>query len=205
MRGLVGLFIGMSLYGADLIQIANEASMQQLEHLNQKYQQPLLVDGSKVYLIPTACRLDRYYGGSSQGVLELVQAPNQTEKILMTQEVFEANETTQIMKKIEQEKSIAIAEAKISRAFLEDKEGRGFGGASQVPLDFSFEKVQVLLEGASASDKVASSKEVVVVTSVPQCDILNDGSGYHIDSLNSPQLYRNGVLAPVIDNLVRYE
>lgn len=50
-------------------------------------------------------RLDRYYGGSSQGELHLKQVPILTEIVPMREEVFEA------------------------------KEGRKFGGASQGPLD----------------------------------------------------------------------
>ena len=45
--------------------------------------------------------------------------------------MFEAKDTTVIEKKIEQEKAVLLVEGKISKAFLDDKEGRGFGGESE--------------------------------------------------------------------------
>ncbi len=205
MKLAMQLLIGIGLYGADLIHISNDASIPQLKGLSQKYQQPLFIQGEKVYLIPSSCRMDRYFGGTSNGVLTLVQAPSHTEAIVMTQEVFEAKESTQIVQKIEQEKNFAIAEAKISRAFLEDKEGRGFGGASQVPLDFSSEKVQVL-QNASSQVIPAPIKSVSLsIDTVPQCTLLEDGSGYRIESPHSFSIYRSGSVEKLINNTVRYE
>lgn len=204
MKLWIGVLIGMSLQGADLIQISNDASMAQLQALDAKYQQPLVMEGEKVYLIPASCRMDRYFGGASTGILTLVHLPSYTEAIPMTQEVFDAKESTQIVKKIEQEKVVAIAEAKVSRAFLEDKEGRGFGGASQIPLDFSSEKVQVL-QNTSSQASVPTQPLVLRQTAVPQCVLLEDGSGYRIESPESFSVYRNGAVKKLINNTIHYE
>ena len=107
--------------------------------------------------------------------VKLSKAPEQTQEIIITQEVFEAKDESIIKEKIEVEKSIALVEGKVSKAFLDDKEGRGYGGASQVPLDFSFQKI-----AAKQVHMKPPSKEKPVLTSTrpsphPSCQLLNDG------------------------------
>lgn len=178
---------------ADLIYLSDDTSAANLEILNAKYQQTLLLTDSGAYLIPFECQSERYFGGASEGILNLIQGPIRTETVLNTQEVFEAKDEKEIIKKIELDKTFAIAAGKISKDFLEDKEGRGFGGASEVSLVIHNE-----IEPKLAIEQ--PKKEV----KHPSCQLLKDGSGYKISSLNNGRLYINGVLSSIVDNTVLF-
>jgi len=185
------LFSLVSLYANELIYISNDAHEENLETLQQKYRQTLLVNDTKVYLIPSDCLLERYFGGASQGDLILSEAPQQTQKVVITQEVFEAKDETVIKDKIEVEKSIALIEGKVSKAFLDDKEGRGFGGASEVPLDFTFQKVEakkVYMKPAAPHTPVIKETKT---HQHPRCKLLEDGSGYELKHINKAKFYSN--------------
>ena len=121
-----------SCYGAELTYISNDTGIKNLESLENKYKQALLINEARVYLITKECQLKRYFGAASEGELKLVQIPRHTETILITQEVFEAKDEKEIQEKIETEKSISLIEGRVAKAFLEDKEGRGFGGFSEI-------------------------------------------------------------------------
>ncbi len=197
MRSFLLLLLTVAyLCGHELIYISNDASEQSLERLHRTYRQTLLVNTDKVYLIPPACRLERYFGGASQIPLKLDMIPEQTEKVIITQEVFKAKDKSAIQEKIEVEKSIALIEGTVPKAFLDDKEGRGYGGASQVPLDFSFQKF---------SAKQAHMKPTMEETAVPDtkpyqhpnCQLLNDGTGYKLEHISSASLYSHEGLTPL--------
>jgi hypothetical protein len=90
-----------------------------------------------------------------------------------------------------------MAEGKISKDFLEDKEGRGFGGASEVPL-------------VIRNDIETSAPKEVVNTPMkqnqrPSCKILVDGSGYKIDTLSNGRLYTNGKITPMLNDTVSFQ
>ncbi len=185
MRYLLGVLFSISSIWADeLIYISNDTNPRNLDSLEKKYKQRLLISDKRVYLIPSACKLERYFGGASQGELKLSKVPQQTQKIFITQEVFEAEDESAIREKIQVEKSIALIEGKVSKAFLEDKEGRGYGGASELPLDFSFQQKEVRkaymkpVEGEKEHVKKAKSSHH------PRCRLLDDGSAYELKDLS---------------------
>lgn len=197
MKRLLILLAGVSAYAGDLIFLSNDVTAQNLEIVSAKYAQTLVVDDNGVYLVPSECKSERYFGGASEGVLNLVRGPIRTETVLNTQEVFEAKEEKQIVKKIELDKTFAIAEGKISKDFLEDKEGRGFGGASEVPL-------VIHNEIESSTPKVAV-KAQTKQSQRPSCQISLDGSGYKIDALNNGRLYINGKITPMLNDTVSFQ
>lgn len=197
MRIYLFLVASLSAYCADLIYLSNDTSPKNLQMLNSKYQQTFLLNDSDVYLIPSECQSERYFGGASEGVLNLINGSIRTEIVLNTQEIFDAKDEKDIVKKIELDKTFAIAQGKISKDFLEDKEGRGFGGASEVPVTISNE-----IE-SSTSEKPAIKQPKQEVKR-PSCELLQDGSGYKITSLNNGRLYINGVFSSVVNNTVLF-
>lgn len=197
MRFFFFFIASFSAYCADLIYLSNDTSPNNLQTLNSKYQQTLLLSESSVYLLPSQCQSERYFGGASEGVLNLIKGSIRTETVLNTQEVFEAKNEKEIIKKIELEKTFAIAEGKISKDFLEDKEGRGFGGASEVPLIIHNE-----IESTLSPNIVI--KEPKKDLQRPRCELLQDGSGYKITSLDNGRLYINGAFSSIVDNTVLF-
>lgn len=197
MKRLLVLLVGTSMYAGDLIYLSDDITAKNLEILTVKYQQPLIIGASGAYLVPTDCKSERYFGGASDGVLSLTKKPITTDIVLNTQEVFEAKNENQIIKKIELEKTFAIAEGKISKDFLEDKEGRGFGGAS--------ESVLVIDNKINQVESMSSSKTQGRQNIHPSCEITVDGSGYKIDSLDNGQIYINGKIIPLHNNTVSFQ
>lgn len=194
-----------SIYANELIYISNNANDDNLKELHLKYRQILLINDSKVYLIPSECLLERYFGGASQGNVTLSKAPEQTQTIVITQEVFEAKDETFVQEKIEVEKSIALIEGKVSKAFLDDKEGRGFGGASQIPLDFTFQKAKakkVYMKAAEEQTPVAKGPKS---SQYPTCKLLNDGSGYELKHVKAAQFYSDKGIRPIENSTILFK
>ena len=194
-----------SVYANELIYISNNTSSDSLEELHQKYKQTLLINDSKIYLIPSDCRLERYFGGASQGHVKLSKAPQQTQKLMITQEVFEAKDESVIKEKIEVEKSIALIEGKVSKAFLDDKEGRGFGGASEIPLDFTFQKVEAKKVYMKPVEKHASVIEETKVSQHPICKLLNDGSGYELRHIKAAKFYSDAGISSIVNSIILFK
>jgi hypothetical protein len=197
MKMLLILLASLSTYAGDLIYLSGDTAPVNLEILSSKYQQMLVVDDNGVYLVPSECKAERYFGGASEGVLNLVRGPIRTETVLNTQEVFEAKEEQQIVKKIELDKAYAIADGKISKDFLEDKEGRGFGGASEVPLVIHNE-IQTNMPKTAVKTQLKQMKR-------PACQMLMDGSGYTIEPLNNTRIYSDGKSTPMSKNTVSFQ
>lgn len=197
MRFFFLLLASIAANSADLIHLSNDSSAANLEILNTKYQQALFISDNSVYLIPSECQSERYFGGASEGVLNLIKGPIRTETVLTTQDVFEAKEEKQIIKKIELDKTFAIAEGKVSKDFLEDKEGRGYGGSSEIPL-IIHNDIETNISEALMT--VQAKKEVIH----PACQLLQDGSGYKIVPLNNGRLYINGAVSPILNNTVLF-
>lgn len=197
MKLLLILLASFSTYAGDLIYLSGDITPSTLEALSTKYQQVLVLDDNGVYLVPSECKAERYFGGASEGVLNLVRGPIRTETVLTTQDVFEAKEEKQIIKKIELEKAYAIADGKISKDFLEDKEGRGFGGASEVPLVIRNE-IETNVPKAVVVAQVKPIKR-------PSCQMLMDGSGYKIEPFNNMRAYINGRITSISNNTVSFE
>ncbi len=197
MKRLFLFLASVSAYSADLIYLSNDVSQANIELIAQKYQKPLLLGESGVYLIPSECQSERYYGGASEGVLNTVKGPMRAESVLTTQEVFEAKDEKEIVKKIELDKTFAIADGKVAKDFLEDKEGRGYGGASEVPLVIHNE-IQV-----SVTKEVIKTQATTKIQH-PTCQMLFDGSGYKIGSLDNGRLYVNGSFSSVENNTVLF-
>lgn len=197
MKKLFLFLASVSVYSADLIFLSSDVSQKNIELIAQKYQQPLLLVDNGIFLIPSECQSERYFGGASEGVLNIVKGPIRAEAVLTTQEVFEAKDEKQIIKKIELDKTFAIAEGKIAKDFLEDKEGRGYGGASEAPLDTHNEiKVPVIKEVEKTQPKAKMQH--------PTCQMLSNGSGYKVGSLENGRLYENGAFSSIENNTVLF-
>ena len=186
----------LSSHAGDLIYLSSDTSPTSLEALGTKYQQMLVVDNNGVYLVPSECKAERYFGGASEGVLNIIRGPVRIETVLNTQEVFEAKEEQQIVKKIELDKVYAIVDGKTPKDFLEDKEGRGFGGASEVPL--------VIRNEIQTSVPKMAVKTQGIQIKRPSCQILMDGSGYQIEPLNNGRVYIDGKTTPVSNNTISF-
>lgn len=205
MRNFFVLLLTISgLSAHELIYISNDASQQNLEGLYQAYKQALLINEKKVYLIPSDCRLERYFGGASQAAVKLSKSPEQTREIIITQEVFEANDESVIKEKIEVEKSIALVEGKVSKAFLDDKEGRGYGGASQTPLDFTFQKIAATQVYMKPEAQKKPKTTDVKPSQHPSCQLLNDGSGYQLEHIKDANLYFDQSLHPISNSTILF-
>jgi hypothetical protein len=205
MRSFLLLFFTIcSISAHELIHISDDASQKSLKKLQQTYKQTLLINDKKVYLIPGDCRLERYFGGASQLPVKLSKETEHTQEIIITQEVFEAKDERAIQEKIEVEKSIALIEGKVAKAFLDDKEGRGYGGASQVPLDFSFQKIAA----KQVHMKPAAQKKTVMLNPYqhPSCQLLDDGSGYRLeDIINDAYFYSDKGLHPISSTTILFD
>ncbi len=182
MKVVAFLLLSLTVYSAELIRISGDSTPENLEILSTTYKQMLLINSNDVYLIPKECQLERYFGGASQGQLNLLNTLTQTEAIPATQEVFEAKDTAVIKKKIEQEKAVLLVEGKVSKAFLDDKDGRSFGGASEMPLDLSSQKI------VDKKNPLVNNTEI---NQRPSCQLLENGSGYKLYFTTNPQLYSN--------------
>ena len=202
---LLFLCLLSSFYAYELIYISDDSNIQSLKSLEKNYRQTLLINEKKVYLIPSDCRLERYFGGTSQGLVKLGKRPEQTQEIVLTQEVFEAKDETVIKEKIEIEKSIALVEGKVSKAFLDDKEGRGFGGASEIPLDFTFQKIAAKQSNMKVSKRLEPMIKDARKHQHPSCQLLENGSGYTLEHLNKAQFYSQEIFSPIIKNSVLFK
>jgi len=198
------LFSLVSLNATELIFISNSSDLKTLQSLQQKYKQALLVNDGYVYLIPSDCRLERYFGGSSTGSLKLSQKPEQTKTILITQEIFEAKDKAAISQKIEIDKSISLVEGKESKAFLDDTEGRGFGGASESPLNFSSQQVKATSANMVPNPKYKDIVEDAKKYPHPSCELLQDGSGYTLSHIKEAQFYKDETLQKIQKNLITF-
>ncbi len=193
------------LFANELVYISNNTDEPNLEKLYQKYKQTLLINDAKVYLIPSTCVLERYFGGASEGNLILTQVPQQTQSIMITQEVFEAKDESIIQDKIEVEKSLALIEGKVSKAFLDDNEGRGFGGASELPLDFTFQKLEAKKVYMKPAEEKHTVEKKVKTDTHPTCQLLGDGSGYRLENINDAKFYSNKVFRSIKDQTVVFK
>ncbi|PHR56667.1 MAG: hypothetical protein COA44_07380 [Arcobacter sp.] len=194
----------LSLSATELIFVSNSSDTKNLEGLEKKYLQQLLINKGYVYLIPSDCRLNRYFGGASNGTLKLSQRPEQTNTILITQEIFEAKSEAEIFQKIEVDKSISLIEGKVSKAFLDDKEGRGFGGASEVPLNFKIQQLK-----ATSVNMVPAKEHKVIVKDAPthkhpSCQLLKDGSGYTLLDIKEAKFYENKKLQAIQTDIIYF-
>ncbi|MDD5157703.1 hypothetical protein [Sulfurimonas sp.] len=192
MKIVIFCLLCITSYASELIFVSSNTAPETLQMLSSKYQQPLLIDGENIYLIPKECKLERYFGGISQGNLKLITGPAQIEAMQVTQEIFDAKNDQEIEKKIDIEKAIAIVEGKVPKIFLEDREGRGFGGSSQIVLDLTSQKTKV------TNNRAESHK-------APECRLLDDGLGYQIFSAKNAYLYINTQSVPIFNNKVLFK
>jgi hypothetical protein len=205
MRNFLLLLLTISaLSGYELTYISNDTTQQSLKGLQATYKQTLLVNDKRVYLIPSDCRLERYFGGASQADVILSKTPKQAQNVIITQAVFEAKDESTVKESIEAEKSIALVEGKVSKAFLDDNEGRGYGGASQLPLDFTFQKIaatQVHMKPEVQNKPKASN---VKPYQHPSCQLLDNGSGYQLEHIKDAYLYFDQRLHPISDPTILF-
>lgn len=206
MKGVVlTLFSALFLNANELILVSNDASEKNLEALYQKYDQTLVINNKLVYLIPKTCRLERYFGGASEGELKLADLPVHTHSIALTQELFEAQETKNIEKKIKLEKAVALVGGEIPKAFLQESEGRAFGGASEVPLDFSFQKDEAIKANLYVKKKEPVPIEESNSYRHPTCQLLEDGSAYRLEHIQDAKFYSAKSLEPVGTPVIKFK
>jgi len=202
MKYIVLFFVLTSAaFSNELIHISDDTN--DLDGIYQKYRQDLLISNNHVYLIPNECKLERYFGGASQGALKLVKEPHHTEEIIITQEVFEAKDIQDIQEKIDLDKSISLVQGKVAKEFLADEEGRGFGGASEVPIDYSVQKIAHIQDSTRSIEQAFVEKEKDVA--LPSCKLLEDGSGYQLNNVKEPKFYNNKGLFPLKTNNISFQ
>lgn len=169
------------LFAEKLTFLSSDTSSSQ--KLFSKYRQDLFIAENNIYLIPTSCTLKRGFGGASQGELQLTKAPVQTEKLIITEEIFEADSTDELAKEIESKKSVQLILGKKAEEFLADNEGRGFGGFSQNPLNLDKQK----------ESHVISKKESKQQKETFECHLMDNGLGYTINA--SGKIYtKDGII-----------
>lgn len=206
MKGVVlALFSALLLSANELILISNDASEKNLETLHQKYGQALLINKELVYLIPKTCRLERYFAGASEGELKLADLPAHTHSIAPTQEVFEAKDAKSIKKKIGTEKAIALVGGEIPKAFLQESEGHAFGGASEVPLNFTFQKNEAIKTNLYVAKMEPTEAKESKPDRHPTCRLLEDGSAYRLEHIQNAKFYSAKILEPVENPVIKFK
>ena len=201
----LALLFAASIFANDLVFVSNDTSKERLESLHQKYGQVLLINDKRVYLISSECTIERYYGGTSQGELNLVKAPTHTKEILVTQAVFEAKDEKIITQKIELDKSLALIEGKVSKEFLADDEGRAFGGVSERPRDMTAQRREAQKIHMTVKEKQPMAAEETESYTHPTCQLLTNGSGYKLLGLKDAHFYSNNSLENIEDSTILFK
>jgi len=60
---IAAIILSTGLFSTELIYISDNAEIDNLNILNDKYKQDLLINDNRVYLIPQECLLTRHFGG----------------------------------------------------------------------------------------------------------------------------------------------
>lgn len=171
-----------SLSAFELIHVSNSIQPESLKELQERYKKDILISDSRAYIVPSECLLVRHFGGLSQNRVDIVGEELQNGYLSVTQEVFEAKDVQTIKKEIQKQKISDTVEAKVAKAFLDDKDGHLFGGLSQGNVNLKAQK-EVVRE---------ISKEIVQESyKHPTCKLLDDGSGYMLYDTKDAKLYTN--------------
>ncbi len=177
-----------SLSAFELIHVSNSVEIDSLKELQDKYKKDIVIIDSRAYIIPSECLLVRHFGGLSQNKVNIVGQELQSGYLSVTQEVFEAKDVQTIKKEIQKQKISDTVEAKVAKAFLDDKDGHLFGGLSQGNVDLRAQKEVV-------KDKVKDA--VQESYKHPTCKLLDDGSGYMLYDTKDVKLYKNDEIKPL--------
>ena len=168
--------------------VSNSTDEKSLGELNERYKKDIVISGNRAYIVPSDCLLVRHFGGLSQNRVEVVGKELQNGYLATTQEVFEAKDAAAIKKEILKQKISDNIEAKVAKAFLDDKDGHLFGGLSQGNVDLRAQK-EVVKE---------RSKEVAQESyKHPTCKLLDDGSGYMLYDTKDAKLYKSDEIKPL--------
>lgn len=171
-----------SLSAFELIHVSNSIQPESLKELQERYKKDIVISDSRAYIVPSECLLVRHFGGLSQNRVDIVGEELQNGYLSVTQEVFEAKDIQTIKKEIQKQKISDTVEAKVAKAFLDDKDGHLFGGLSQGNVNLKAQK-EVVRE---------ISKEIVQESyKHPTCKLLDDGSGYMLYDTKDAKLYKN--------------
>ncbi len=175
MRQMISISLLLShLYAqTELIYISDNT--EEIEAIYETYRQDLIIQDKAIYLIPENCLIERYFGGYSQGDLLLPEAPTHTQTIQVTQTVFEAQQQQEIEAKIQADKERSRISGSTAPEFLDDRDGRGFGGASEADLDLS--------------TALTHPSESIQTDDKPSCELLEDGTGYELFGLINAKHY----------------
>lgn len=177
-----------SLSAFELIHISNSVEQESLKELQERYKKDIVISDNRAYIVPSECLLARHFGGLSQNRVNIVGQELQNGYLSVTQEVFEAKDVQTIKKEIQKQKISDTVEAKVAKAFLDDKEGHLFGGLSQGNVDLKAQK-EVLKE---------RNKEAVQESyKHPTCKLLDDGSGYMLFDAKDAKLYKSDEIKPL--------
>ncbi|OHE00973.1 MAG: hypothetical protein A3K14_06290 [Sulfurimonas sp. RIFCSPLOWO2_12_FULL_36_74] len=177
-----------SLSAFELIHISNSVELDSLKELQDKYKKDIVISDSRAYIVPSECLLVRHFGGLSQNRVNIVGQELQSGYLSITQEVFEAKDFQTIKKEIEKQKISDGVEAKVAKAFLDDKDGHLFGGLSQGAIDLRAQKEVV---------KERSKEKAQESYKHPSCKLLDDGSGYMLFDAKDAKLYKSDEIKPL--------
>ena len=78
----------------------------------------------------------RYFGGVSNGELNIAKSVKYTAPLVVTEEVFIAKSSDDIDKVVEENKLFDIKNGNGAKEFIEDKTGHLYGGLSESELSF---------------------------------------------------------------------
>jgi hypothetical protein len=177
-----------SLSAFELIHISNSVEQESLKELQERYKKDIVISDNRAYIVPSECLLVRHFGGLSQNRVNIVGQELQNGYLSVTQEVFEAKDVQTIKKEIQKQKISDTVEAKVAKAFLDDKEGHLFGGLSQGNVDLRAQKEVV---------KERNKEAVQESYKHPTCKLLDDGSGYMLFDAKDAKLYKNNEIKPL--------
>jgi len=195
---LLSVCLSVSLFAVELVHVENDTSINSLKNLALKYNQDIIINNNKAYIVPDECQVLRYFGGLSENKVLLPQSKTYATPTTITQEIFEAKDTQEVEKAILKQEIIADVSGKAPSAFLGDKEGHLFGGLSEVPIDLSSQRKII--------QEIAVKKTIKKTTyKHPTCKLFKDGSGYKLLNVKNPRQYSNGILSEILNASVFFK
>ena len=198
MKRLILSFVSLStfLFSQELVYISDNADIDNLTKLNDKYKQELIISDNRVYLIPQECLLVRHFGGLSENIVTLAVPQTYSIGMPVTQEVFIAKDKQSIDIEIQKKRSMDMVTGKETKEFIEDIDGHLFGGLSEIPIDLS---EQIHNEKSKfMKEKRQITKSEVTLYKHPNCELLGDGSGYKLIGIKEAKIFNSGDLKPLV-------
>lgn len=198
---LTTTILASALSAFELIHISNSTDEKSLSELSERYKKEIVISDNRAYLVPSECLLERHFGGLSQNRVDIAGEELQNGYLAVTEEVFEAKDAEAIKKEIEKQKISDAIEAKVAKAFLDDKDGHLFGGLSQGSVDLK-EQTKIVKEASREPSEQGKAKGESLKN--PTCKISDDGSGYILEEIKDAKLYKNGKIEPIANGFILF-